>query len=140
MKKTKFYFNLAIQCDLVREITCELIGNIQTLIPFRNGRSLSVVRASEKKKKEMKKLMGREYTGLYDKLGYEVWDYDEGVLPDGGPVSMSEDMINDLVNSLLKEWGKDISFIIPAKDINYHDNLFGSDNFNSLFEVDEFLS
>ena len=67
----------------------------------------------------MKRLTGREYTGLYETLGYEVWDYDEGVLPNGGPVSMSEDMINDLVNSLLEEWGKDISFIVPAKEIKF---------------------
>ena len=123
MKQTKFYFSLAIQCDLVREITCELIGNIQTIIPFRDGRSLSIVRSTDKKKAEMRELYGKEYTGLYEKLGYEVWDYDEGVLPDGGPVSMSEDMINDLVNSLLKEWDKDISFIIPAKDINYNPEI-----------------
>lgn len=119
MKKAKFYLDLAIDCGLIKELPCEFTGNIQTLIPFRNDRSLSIVRSSEKKKEEMKRLTGREYTGLYETLGYEVWDYDEGVLPNGGPVSMSEDMINDLVNSLLEEWGKDISFIVPAKEIKF---------------------
>lgn len=115
--KTKFYLDLAIDCGMIRRIDCELTGNISILIPFKNDRSLSIVKSSDKKKAEMKKRFGSGWTGLYEKLGWEVWDYDEGLLPEGGPVSMSEDMINDLVNSLLKEWGKDISFIIPANKI-----------------------
>ncbi len=117
--KTKFYLDLAIDCGMIRRIDCELTGNIRILIPFRDDRSLSIIKSSDKKKAEMTKLLGREYTGLYEKLGYEVWDFDQGLLPDGGPVSMSEDMINDLVNSLLKKWGKDISFIVPANEIKW---------------------
>jgi hypothetical protein len=115
--KTEFYLDLAIDCGLIKELPCEFTGNIQTLIPFRDDRSLSIVRSSEKKKEEMKRLTGREYTGLYETLGYEVWDFDKGILPDGGPCSMSEDMINDLVNTHLKKMGKDISFIIPVDEL-----------------------
>ena len=70
----------------------------------------------------MKERMGgRDWTGLYETLGYEVWDFDKGILPDGGPVSMSEDMINDLVNNYLVEMNKDFSFIIPASEIKVVD-------------------
>ena len=117
--KTKFYLDLAIQCNLVRQTDCELTGSIRVLIPFRDDRSLSIVKSSDKKKAEMKERMGgRDWTGLYETLGYEVWDFDQGVLPNGGPVSMSEDMINDLVNTHLKKMGKDISFIISVDELD----------------------
>tara|TARA_Y100001973_G_C5189264_1_gene329842 strand:- start:1577 stop:1969 length:393 start_codon:yes stop_codon:yes gene_type:complete len=118
----KFYLDLAIDCGIVKTFEDSYVGTIQTLIPFRNGLSLSIVRSTDKKKAEMKERMGgRDWTGLYETLGYEVWDFDKGILPDGGPVSMSEDMINDLVNNYLVEMNKDFSFIIPASEIKVVD-------------------
>ena len=114
----KFYLDLAVDCGIVRTFTDHYVGTSQILIPFRNGLSLSIVRSTDKKKAEMKELMGgREWTGIYETLGYEVWDWDKGILPEGGPVSMSEDMINDLVNDYLVRMKKDFSFIIPASEI-----------------------
>ena len=114
----KFYLKEAIDCGIVKTFTDEYCGTKQVLIPFRNNQTLSVVSTTKKRKAEMKEIMGgREWTGLYEKLGYEVWDYDKGLLPNGGPVSMSEEMINDFVNGYIKEMGKDFSFIIPANEI-----------------------
>ncbi len=119
--KAKFYLDLAIECGLIKEFTWEYGDTIQILIPFKDDRNLSIVRSTEKKKEEMRKLIGKEYTGMYETLGYEVWDYDEGIIPQGGPVSMSEDMINDLVNTHLKKMGKDISFIVPGTEVIIED-------------------
>jgi hypothetical protein len=139
--KTKFYLDLAIQCGLVRRTNCPFTGNITVGIPFRDDRNLSIVKSSDEKKAEMKERMGgRDWTGLYETLGYEVWDFDKGILPNGGPCSMSEDMINDLVNTHLKKMGKDISFIIPVDELeaNYLADLakYGEKGLQEMFEAE----